>query len=71
MALPDGSEVQVAAGQTCLVEKGTRFQPRFPVGDTEYIPARGGVALCRFLDARREGPCCLDARRGVDFLDEM
>jgi len=38
MALPDGSEVNVAAGQTCLVDKGTRFQPRFPVGDTEYIP---------------------------------
>jgi mannose-6-phosphate isomerase-like protein (cupin superfamily) len=35
---PDGSIVHVTAGETAFVAKGERFQPIFPVGDTEYIP---------------------------------
>jgi len=34
----DNKVLHVEAGQTCFVEKGERFKPVFPVGDTEYIP---------------------------------
>ena len=34
----ESSQITVAAGQTALIEKGTRFQPRFPVANTKYIP---------------------------------
>jgi mannose-6-phosphate isomerase-like protein (cupin superfamily) len=30
--------VRVAKGQTLFIEKGSRFQPRFPEGNTRYIP---------------------------------
>ena len=36
--LPDGSTVELKAGETALVDKGTRFQPRFPEAGTSYIP---------------------------------
>mmetsp|Transcript_108232 Transcript_108232/g.212098 ORF Transcript_108232/g.212098 Transcript_108232/m.212098 type:complete len:279 (+) Transcript_108232:63-899(+) len=34
----DGQKLEVAAGQTVLVEKGERFRPEFPEGGTEYVP---------------------------------
>ena len=36
----DGKQAQlnVTAGQTAFIPKGARFQPRFPVGITKYIP---------------------------------
>lgn len=37
MAVGDGV-VEVGAGETCYVERGTRFQPRFPEGGTTYVP---------------------------------
>ena len=36
--LPDGSTVELKAGETALIDKGTRFQPRFPEAGTSYIP---------------------------------
>jgi uncharacterized protein (DUF952 family)/mannose-6-phosphate isomerase-like protein (cupin superfamily) len=36
--LSDGKALEVLAGQTIFIEKGERFQPTFPDGDTEYIP---------------------------------
>eukprot|EP00804_Cyclotella_cryptica_P028175 CCRYP_011036-RA/>CCRYP_011036-RA protein AED:0.00 eAED:0.00 QI:87/-1/1/1/-1/1/1/421/307 len=50
----ESSHLSVYAGQTALIEKGTRFQPRFPVGSTKYIP----VCLPAFKPercAREEG----------------
>lgn len=34
----DGECLEVVAGKTVFIAKGERFQPVFPVGDTEYIP---------------------------------
>ncbi|KAG7359814.1 mannose-6-phosphate isomerase [Nitzschia inconspicua] len=34
----DGEILTVKAGETCMISKGERFRPVFPVGDTEYIP---------------------------------
>ena len=36
--LSDGSTVELKAGETALVDKGTRFQPRFPEAGTSYLP---------------------------------
>lgn len=50
----ESSHLTVSAGQTAIIEKGTRFQPRFPVGNTKYIP----VCLPAFKPercAREEG----------------
>jgi len=40
MVLHYGSDqkLEVAAGQTVLIEKGERFRPEFPEGGTEYVP---------------------------------
>mmetsp|Transcript_115497 Transcript_115497/g.199637 ORF Transcript_115497/g.199637 Transcript_115497/m.199637 type:complete len:152 (-) Transcript_115497:35-490(-) len=34
----DGKSLEVGAGKTVFIEKGERFRPTFPDGDTEYIP---------------------------------
>lgn len=34
----DNKSLNVTAGQTVFIAKGTRFQPRFPAGITKYIP---------------------------------
>ena len=54
--LPDGSTVELKAGETALVDKGTRFQPRFPEAGTSYIP----VCIPAFRPDRclREEGCC-------------
>ena len=55
--LPDGSTVELKAGETALVDKGTRFQPRFPEAGTSYIP----VCIPAFRPdrcVREEASCC-------------
>ena len=34
----DGQTLEVGAGQTVFIDKGERFRPVFPDGETEYIP---------------------------------
>lgn len=34
----DDNSLEVVAGQTVFIEKGERFRPTFPEGDTEYVP---------------------------------
>ena len=34
----DGETLDVPAGKTVMIEKGERFRPMFPEGNTEYIP---------------------------------
>lgn len=34
----DGATLEVHAGETCMVSKGERFRPVFPVAPTEYVP---------------------------------
>jgi len=34
----EGKSLEVRVGQTVYIEKGERFKPTFPDGDTEYIP---------------------------------
>jgi mannose-6-phosphate isomerase-like protein (cupin superfamily)/uncharacterized protein (DUF952 family) len=53
------TQINVTAGHTAFVEKGTRFQPRFPSGTTKYIP----VCLPAFKPercAREEGAVASD-----------
>ena len=60
--LPDGSTVELKAGETALVDKGTRFQPRFPEAGTSYIP----VCIPAFRPdrcVREEGSCSDVAKR--------
>ena len=60
--LPDGSTVELKAGETALVDKGTRFQPRFPEAGTSYIP----VCIPAFRPdrcVREEGDCSQVAKR--------
>ena len=55
--LSDGSTVELKAGETALVDKGTRFQPRFPEAGTSYIP----VCIPAFRPdrcVREEASCC-------------
>ena len=55
--LPDGSTVELKQGETALVDKGTRFQPRFPEAGTSYIP----VCIPAFRPdrcVREEASCC-------------
>ena len=55
--LTDGSTVELKAGETALVDKGTRFQPRFPEAGTSYIP----VCIPAFRPdrcVREEASCC-------------
>jgi len=55
--LPDGSTVELKQGETALVDKGTRFQPRFPEAGTTYIP----VCIPAFRPdrcVREEASCC-------------
>ena len=60
MAVGDAGEIiEVKAGQTVMVEKGTRFQPRFPDGDTEYVP----VCLPAFRPDR-----CIREEEGVSAV---
>jgi len=65
-ALPDGSEVEANAGDTVKVAAGTRFQPRFPEGGTEYLP----VCLPAFRPERcvREEEGESDVAKRLDAL---
>ena len=54
--LGDGTSVEAKAGETVVVEKGTRFQPIFPEAGAEYIP----VCLPAFKPER-----CIREEEGV------
>ena len=58
----DEAFCKVAVGETALIDKGTRFQPRFPEAGTSYIP----VCIPAFRPdrcVREEGSCSDVAKR--------
>ena len=59
--LGDGTTVEAKAGETVVVEKGTRFQPTFPEAGTEYVP----VCLPAFAPDR-----CIREEEGVSDVSK-